>query len=82
MHPESWPEWLNRTEASDYLKNRFGIRLKPCALARHAVNGTGPVFFKDGRRVVYAIADLNAWALVRMRRCTSTRDAREVRAAA
>lgn len=48
-------------------------------LEKHRVYGTGPTFRKIGGRVVYALADLQAWA--DKARQTSTSEPRQVVAA-
>ncbi|MCR4142915.1 helix-turn-helix domain-containing protein [Alcaligenes faecalis] len=48
--------YLTNEEAADYL------RLSPRTLEKMRVIGGGPRFRKFGRRVMYAIADLDAWA--------------------
>jgi hypothetical protein len=40
-------------------------------LEKHRCYGTGPVFRKLGGRIVYAIADLDAWAELGSRKSTS-----------
>lgn len=52
-HP---PRYLTNDEAADYL------RLSPRTLEKQRVIGGGPRFRKFGRRVMYARADLDAWA--------------------
>jgi molybdenum cofactor biosynthesis enzyme MoaA len=37
------------------------------------LTGGGPLYSKIGRRVVYAVADLDAWLLENQRRSTSDR---------
>jgi hypothetical protein len=37
------------------------------------LTGGGPLYSKIGRRVVYAVADLDAWLLANQRRSTSDR---------
>jgi Helix-turn-helix domain len=59
--------FLDNKEAADFLK------LSPRTLEKHRVIGGGPKFRKFGRRVVYALADLEAWANARI--CTDTSDA-------
>lgn len=56
--------FLNNTEAAAYLN------LSPRTLEKQRVFGGGPRFRKFGRRVLYALADLDAWA--NERRCEST----------
>ncbi|WP_312932399.1 helix-turn-helix domain-containing protein [Stutzerimonas nitrititolerans] len=48
--------YLTNDEAASYL------RLSPRTLEKQRVIGGGPRFRKFGRRVMYAIADLDAWA--------------------
>ncbi len=49
------PLYLTQTEAAELL------RISPRTLERHRVTGTGPRFIKAGRRVLYRLADLEAW---------------------
>jgi hypothetical protein len=48
--------YLTNAEAAEYL------RLSPRTLEKHRVLGGGPRFRKFGRRVLYAITDLETWA--------------------
>ena len=48
--------YLTNDEAADYL------RLSPRTLEKQRVIGGGPKFRKFGRRVMYAVSDLDAWA--------------------
>ena len=48
--------YLTNDEAAEYL------RLSPRTLEKQRVIGGGPRFRKFGARVVYAVADLRAWA--------------------
>ena len=50
------PEFLTTDEAAAFL------RLSPRPLEKQRVLGGGPRFRKFGARVVYAAADLRAWA--------------------
>ena len=50
------PEFLTTDEAAAFL------RLSPRTLEKQRVLGGGPRFRKFGARVVYAAADLRAWA--------------------
>ena len=61
------PVFLDNRQAADYLK------LSPRTLEKQRVTGGGPRFRKFGRQVVYAIADLEAWANARI--CNNTSDA-------
>ena len=55
-------EVMNRREASEYLRRRYGIQAKPATLAKYASLGGGPRFRRAGRFPVYSAADLDAWA--------------------
>jgi hypothetical protein len=58
--------FLNNEEAARFLN------LSPRTLEKHRVIGDGPRFRKLGRRIVYAIGDLEGWADARA--CESTSD--------
>lgn len=58
--------YLNNDEAAAYL------HLSPRTLEKQRVVGGGPKFRKFGRRVVYAIEDLENWASARA--CDTTSD--------
>lgn len=68
MHAPDAPSlhYLSNAQAAAYLN------LSPRTLEKQRVIGGGPRFRKFGRRVVYALADLDAWA--DERRCASTSD--------
>lgn len=51
------------------------LRLSPGTLAKHRCYGTGPVYRKNGGRILYALSDLEAWSRRGARRSTSDRDA-------
>lgn len=55
-HSPPNPEFLTTDEAGAFL------RLSPRTLEKQRVLGGGPRFRKFGARVVYAAADLRAWA--------------------
>jgi len=57
--------YLTNDEAAEYL------RLSPRTLEKQRVIGGGPRFRKFGRRVMYAAADLDAWADARSFEATS-----------
>ena len=59
--------YLTNDEAAVFLK------LSPRTLEKQRVRGDGPRFHKFGRRVVYAIADLESWANERV--CSNTAEA-------
>ncbi|MDP4006316.1 AlpA family transcriptional regulator [Methylobacterium sp. NEAU K] len=56
---------LTQREAAD------ALRISSRTLERHRVAGTGPIFVKLGRRVVYRAHDLAAWAEAHTHRSTS-----------
>ena len=57
--------YLTNTEAAEFL------RLSPRTLEKQRVIGGGPRFRKFGRRVMYAVTDLEAWADARSFELTS-----------
>ena len=57
--------YLTNDEAAEYL------RLSPRTLEKQRVIGGGPKFRKFGRRVMYAVSDLDAWADARSYAATS-----------
>ena len=57
--------YLTNDEAAEYL------RQSPRTLEKQRVLGGGPKFRKFGRRVMYAVADLDAWATDRSFESTS-----------
>jgi hypothetical protein len=57
--------YLTNDEAADFL------RLSPRTLEKQRVIGGGPRFRKFGRRVMYALVDLEAWADARSFEATS-----------
>jgi hypothetical protein len=59
------PRYLTNDEAADYL------RLSPRTLEKQRVIGGGPRFRKFGRRVMYAVTDLDTWADQRSFEATS-----------
>src|SRR3546814_18343821 len=66
--PAQPQRYLTNDEAADYL------RLSPRTLEKQRVIGGGPKFRKFGRRVMYAVADLDAWAEPRSFETTSDPD--------
>jgi hypothetical protein len=61
--------------ASRYLSNNEAaafLKLSPRTLEKQRVIGGGPKFRKFGRRVVYAVEDLEGWADARS--CDTTSD--------
>ena len=67
-------ETTNARLAARYLTNDEAaafLRLSPRTLEKQRVIGGGPRFRKFGRRVLYAIDDLEAWADARSFEMTS-----------
>jgi len=64
--PRARSRYLSNDEAAEFLK------LSPRTLEKQRVVGGGPKFRKFGRRVVYAIEDLESWANARS--CDTTSD--------
>jgi hypothetical protein len=62
--PQSAP--LPPPAASNYLGNRLGRPIAVQTLAKWRVLGGGPAFRKAGRRVVYEVSSLDAWAAARL----------------
>ena len=67
--------YLTNDEAAEYL------RLSPRTLEKQRVLGGGPKFRKFGRRVMYAVTDLDAWAEDRSYETTSDPEYAEFHAA-
>ena len=59
------PRYLRTKEAATFLS------LSARTLEKHRTYGTGPAYRKLGGRIVYAIADLDAWAELGLRKSTS-----------
>ena len=47
------------------------LRISERTLAKHRCYGTGPIYRKNGGRIVYTLADLEAWSRRGERRSTS-----------
>jgi predicted DNA-binding transcriptional regulator AlpA len=62
-----WPRFVRTPEAARLLD------LSPRTLEKHRCEGTGPVYRKLGGRVVYSVADLEAWVRASARQSTSER---------
>ncbi|WP_434733093.1 helix-turn-helix domain-containing protein [Rhizobium sp. YTUHZ044] len=61
----SWPRFVRTPEAARLLD------LSPRTLEKHRCEGTGPIYRKLGGRVVYSVADLEAWVEAAARHSTS-----------
>jgi len=53
---------LRRSQASIYLKEKYGISRTPQTLAKLAVVGGSPKFQYDGRIPLYPTDQLDSWA--------------------
>lgn len=71
--PATGRRFLHTIPAADYLG------LSPWTLEKLRILGGGPVYHKLGRRVVYAIEDIDQWAAARRRTSTSFQDDRQWR---
>ena len=70
----SAPEFASHAHPQRYLTNDEAagyLRLSPRTLEKQRVLGGGPRFRKFGRRVMYAMGDLDAWADQRSYAATS-----------
>jgi hypothetical protein len=67
MTAKAAKKYLPNNEAADHLG------LGHQTLPKMRLRGDGPPFLKFGRRVMYAIEDLDEWARSRRRRSTSER---------
>lgn len=65
IHAPLLPRYLTTPDAAVHL----GISAR--TLEKHRYCGTGPEYRKLGRRIVYAIKDLDAWAERGRRKSTS-----------
>jgi hypothetical protein len=63
--PVAPARYLTNDEAADFL------RLSPRTMEKQRVIGGGPRFRKFGRRVMYSVTDLEAWADARSFEATS-----------
>lgn len=67
---------LSPREATQYLRERHGLKYSHLSLANMRMEGTGPIYEKDSAsirgRIFYRPADLDAWVASRFRRCAST----------
>jgi predicted DNA-binding transcriptional regulator AlpA len=61
----NWPRFVRTPEAARLLG------FSPRTLEKHRCDGTGPIYHKLGGRVVYMIADLQAWIDACARQSTS-----------
>ena len=72
--PAATQQPAQTTQSARYLTNNEAaefLRLSPRTLEKQRVIGGGPRFRKFGRRVMYAIVDLETWADARSFEMTS-----------
>lgn len=72
--PAATQQPAQTAQSARYLTNNEAaafLRLSPRTLEKQRVIGGGPRFRKFGRRVMYAISDLEAWADARSFEMTS-----------
>jgi len=82
--PAATPQPAQSAQPARYLTNDEAaafLRLSPRTLEKQRVIGGGPRFRKFGRRVMYAVADLEAWADARSFEMTSDPEYAEQHAA-
>jgi hypothetical protein len=58
--------YTTRRFAAKYMRETFGIRCSEKWLAKLAVTGGGPRYWKDGRAVLYRRDALDAWVARRV----------------
>jgi hypothetical protein len=61
-----WPARMRRKLASEYLLEVHGVSLSPATLAKLAVIGGSPPFWKDGPFPVYGRPELDEFAAARL----------------
>lgn len=57
---------LRRDQVPEYLRRMHGIERTVSTLAKLAVTGLGPRFFKDGKWPLYPVEELDKWARARL----------------
>jgi hypothetical protein len=65
LHPQ---RLLRRTEAAEYVQERWGYPLAPRTLAKLACIGGGPTFRRASRFPLYEVKDLDAWVRAKLTR--------------
>ena len=60
------PKYLRRKDSAAHVREQYGIPCSNAWLAKLATVGGGPVFRKAGRFPIYAVDDLDTWALSRI----------------
>jgi hypothetical protein len=57
---------LNGVELSEYLMQKFGLKIAPATLAKLRSVGGGPKFFKTSCTALYPTGEADEWARVRL----------------
>jgi hypothetical protein len=57
------PTFLDRADATKYLRETHGVRLGDTALMTKATRGGGPAYIIRNGRALYRREDLDRWAL-------------------
>ena len=60
--PSNEDQTLSRAQASEYLRERWGLSYRRRTLVIYAARGTGPEYFRVGARAVYTRQALDSWA--------------------
>lgn len=58
--------YLRRAQMSEYLYERWGIKCATATLAKLAVSGDGPPYYKNGRVPLYDPDHADVWARQRL----------------
>lgn len=66
--------YINREEAAQYLTHDLGLQVSKNTLQKWVTTGGGPTYRRFGKRAVYLIEDLQAWANQKLStpRCSSS----------
>lgn len=59
-------KYFRRKEAAEYLLSEYALQISSQYLAKLAVLGGGPAFYKAGRWPIYERKSLDAWAQGRL----------------
>jgi hypothetical protein len=62
-----FPLYLTRRQAAKYVRETYGTNCSEKWLAKLAVTGGGPSFWKDGRAVLYTVNAIDSWMSQRRR---------------
>jgi hypothetical protein len=62
-YASSWPPRVDGRGASAYLLERHGLKRAPQTLAKLRCEGGGPRFYPGSGKPLYALGDLDTWAV-------------------